>query len=76
VYTAHKEEFGVDPMVHDVPLTSKGQEQALSVIAKLSMVTQSFGGLDDDVRVVSSPLLRALETPVLARPEGAGRIDL
>jgi len=76
VYNAHKAEFGVDPMVRDAPLTAKGQEQALSAVAKLSLVTQSFGGLDGGVRVVSSPLSRALETAVLAWPEGAGRIDL
>jgi len=74
-FNAHMAKFGEDPLIRDAPLTPKGREQASAAREHLQHILLSLGA-DRALRVVSSPLRRAVETALLARPEARAHIDL
>lgn len=72
VYNAHIRDFGTDPLIRDAPLNEKGRAQAADAEPRLRELLEVL----PPARVVVSPLRRALETALLARPTAAGHMDV
>lgn len=71
-YNAHMKKYGEDPLIQDAPLTEKGRSQAIKAQDKVRELLRDLPA----PRVVSSPLMRAIGTALLAMPAAAGNIEI
>ncbi|GAB5359423.1 hypothetical protein AAMO2058_000542600 [Amorphochlora amoebiformis] len=69
---------GGDPYIRDAPLTAEGRRQAKKARPCLENCLKSLLKKfpNREIRVLCSPLSRAVETAVLAYPKGIGLIEL